>query len=314
MVTVISNVLNDFELTSLRDECDLYSANYTLDSYQNSSCAIDLFEDVSLSDHDLARINEESYFQKRWMDRSLNYSLENSKKKMIQNLLLKKLPQVLEILTHPNELFLFNEHYVVKPPESNIVFRWHRDIDEQLQSCLSVSDVKYYSLWCPLDSTTSENGTLMVPAGTPIQTFSLDSFLSSTTAVEIPIPSTDEDGRTDAQDDEQSLKEGIPIIAPAGSVVIFSSHLLHCSGPNTTSQPRRVFYSQYSEAVITINSSSSQQQQTPHPPPPPLCFAVPCHLRTQTQPLRICGLEGNKRKYCDCKDLQEAGCGSCEEA
>jgi ectoine hydroxylase-related dioxygenase (phytanoyl-CoA dioxygenase family) len=296
-VIVINDALSEIELNSFRQECDLYSAKFTLDDYLNASCAIDLFEHVPLSDNDTARIHENSYFQKRWLNDGSGSSLDESTKEIIQNLLLKKLPQVLELLMHPRELFLFNEHYVVKPPDSKIVFQWHRDLDEQLQSCLSFSNVKYHSLWCPLDSTTRENGTLIVPAGTPIQSLSFSDLSSGTAVVEIPSADQDEEGRTDLQG---VSGEGIPIITTAGSVVIFSSHLLHCSGANSTSHPRRVFYAQYSEAVITVDSTPQQQ----NPLPPPLCFAVPCHL-TCNVPGSTSDLEGKslKRKYC-CHDQE----------
>ena len=66
-------------------------------------------------------------------------------------------------------LYLFNEHYVVKPPHSDIVFQWHRDIDKQLSLCYD-KNVVYYSMWCPLDDVDEKNGTLQVPHDTIMYT------------------------------------------------------------------------------------------------------------------------------------------------
>ena len=66
-------------------------------------------------------------------------------------------------------LYLFNEHYVVKPPHSDIVFQWHRDVDKQLSLCYD-KNVVYYSMWCPLDDVDEKNGTLQVPHDTIMYT------------------------------------------------------------------------------------------------------------------------------------------------
>lgn len=43
---------------------------------------------------------------------------------------------------------------------------------------------------------------------------------------------------------------GMPVLCPAGSIAFFSSHVLHRSGPNTTSRQRHVYLPQYSSAPI----------------------------------------------------------------
>src|SRR5207248_10673852 len=43
---------------------------------------------------------------------------------------------------------------------------------------------------------------------------------------------------------------GDPVIVPAGSIAIFSSTLLHRSGPNRTNRPRRSYVVQYSPEPI----------------------------------------------------------------
>ena len=43
---------------------------------------------------------------------------------------------------------------------------------------------------------------------------------------------------------------GIPMTAPAGSIVVFSSVVIHRSGPNQTDRHRRVYLAQYSKEII----------------------------------------------------------------
>ncbi|KAJ8607743.1 hypothetical protein CTAYLR_008608 [Chrysophaeum taylorii] len=58
---------------------------------------------------------------------------------------------------------LFNEHYVVKPANSEVEFGWHRDGDLQLASTYCRDE--YVSCWCALDPATPENGCLVVRDG-----------------------------------------------------------------------------------------------------------------------------------------------------
>ena len=51
---------------------------------------------------------------------------------------------------------------------------------------------------------------------------------------------------------------GIPVIAPAGSIAVFSSTCFHRSGPNTTDRTRRVYLAQYSpEPIINLQGNLS---------------------------------------------------------
>jgi hypothetical protein len=51
-------------------------------------------------------------------------------------------------------------------------------------------------------------------------------------------------------------EKGLPFIAQAGTIAVFSSLTLHSSGANTTSKLRRAYISQYSpEPVLTADRS-----------------------------------------------------------
>jgi ectoine hydroxylase-related dioxygenase (phytanoyl-CoA dioxygenase family) len=46
------------------------------------------------------------------------------------------------------------------------------------------------------------------------------------------------------------------VILPAGSIVAFSSTLLHRTGPNTSDQPRRVYIAQYTAEPLLSEDRS----------------------------------------------------------
>jgi hypothetical protein len=114
---------------------------------------------------------------------------------------------------------LFNEHYVIKPPRSHISFRWHRDSDHQLAMCHTLESTRpYVSAWCALDDMHPHNGALrMLPLNV---------------------------------DANKRDEESILMQVPAGSMVLFSSNVWHCSGTNQSPKYRRALYVQYSTEVI----------------------------------------------------------------
>lgn len=66
-----------------------------------------------------------------------------------------------------SDVFLFNEHYVVKPPKSPIVFGWHVDGNLQL-AAVGGGDDEYVSCWCALDDANEENGCLVTKSAGPL--------------------------------------------------------------------------------------------------------------------------------------------------
>lgn len=108
------------------------------------------------------------------------------------------------------KVYVFNEHYVVKPAKCEVEFGWHADGAVQLASCPSWIGEEYVSCWCALDEMTEENGCLILRSGS---------------------------------------REQIARCSP-GDVVLFSSHCEHRSGPNLSAAPRRAYYAQYSRRPI----------------------------------------------------------------
>ena len=120
------------------------------------------------------------------------------------------------------------------------------------------------SVWLPLDDCGSDNGSLVV-----LPSFQEPPCSSSATAAE--------SGREVSQAGESRQEEAdeaggaLLLTVLAGSAVVFSSRLWHCSGRNSSALARRVLYAQYSEGAMLDGSASDT----------PLNFAVPCSATVQ---------------------------------
>lgn len=146
--------------------------------------------------------------------------------------------------TSTTELLFFNEHYVVKPPHTDVAFRWHRDDDEQLAMCVHRATIPpYVSAWCALDDVTLENGPLR--------------FVSQTHTREL---------LGDADIAVLEAHASAPLTVAAGTAIFFRSDVWHCSSANASDDMRRAFYAQYSASRITASPADRS----------PLSFAIQC--------------------------------------
>lgn len=124
--------------------------------------------------------------------------------------------------TAKSNLCLFNDQYIVKPancPHSG--FAWHRDSDWCSEDMIS-NHSSYLSLWCALDDMTPDNGCLQVwscPGG-------LHDHLKG------------------------SDKVAKSLAVQAGTAVIMSDRLMHCSLPNSSKAIRRAWMPQFSQQPI----------------------------------------------------------------
>lgn len=133
-------------------------------------------------------------------------------------------------------VWLFFEQFVVKAAKANdgkpgMSFAWHQD-----SGYIPHARPFYLSCWTALDDMTEENGTIRVlpysrgGGKQPVSHFRMD--------------------KTNDMVGYQGQDKGELVSVPAGSVVVFSSFTLHCSGENFTNKPRRSYLTQYSLAPI----------------------------------------------------------------
>ncbi len=148
--------------------------------------------------------------------------------------------EVAQAALGPNA-YLFHEQWVVKGAEQGMKFAWHQD-----SGYLKYQDDKpkykpFLTCWCPLDDVSEANGTVYIlphsRGGTSHALFD----------------HTKEAGTNDLVG-YTGNDPGIPVVAPAGSVVAFTSFNFHRSGANTTPRMRRVYLAQYSSEPVLDSS------------------------------------------------------------
>lgn len=144
--------------------------------------------------------------------------------------------------------YFFFDQYVVKCPEAGMAFSWHQDSGYVVGNGGPLDHAPYLTCWITLDDATEANGTVSV------------------------IPRSHRAGivqhvRQDGSNDLEAAPaetRGVTVEVPAGSVVAFSSLLLHATGANTSDAPRRVYLAQYSPEVI-LNPGTRQLRRNAIP-------------------------------------------------
>ena len=131
-----------------------------------------------------------------------------------------------------DEAHLFWEQYVIKAGDPDTTFAWHQD-----SGYVHENHEPYLTCWIALDDITADNGPVFL---LPYSRSGIRSYIKHI-----------RDDRVNDQVCYFGSDPGIPALVPAGSVVVFSSVVIHRSGPNLTDQLRRVYLAQYSNEVIT---------------------------------------------------------------
>ncbi len=129
------------------------------------------------------------------------------------------------------EAYLFWEQYVIKAGDPQTAFAWHQD-----SGYVHEDHDPYLTCWIALDDVTEENGSVHL---LPYSRSGIRSYIKH-----IQDPALNDMVCYFGSD------PGIPMTAPAGSVVVFSSVVIHRSGPNLTGKSRRVYIAQYSKDPI----------------------------------------------------------------
>lgn len=159
---------------------------------------------------------------------------------------------VMRELTHgtmSGGAYLFWEQFVVKPGGVGMEFAWHQD-----SGYVGHDHRPYVSFWIPLDDVNEENGTVYL----------------------LPYESAGTRDRVEHRRDESANDlrgyfgedPGVPVIAEAGSIAVFSSTTFHRSGANRTDRTRRVYLAQYSpEIILSRDGTRPWGFDTPVPRP-----------------------------------------------
>ena len=144
-----------------------------------------------------------------------------------------------------SQVYLFNEQYVVKAAEKGMKFGWHQD-----SGFIDYPHRPYLTCWITLDDVSEANGTV----------YMLPYPRAGTRAV---VPHRREPDTND-RIGYTGPDPGDPVVVPAGSIVCFSSTLLHRSGANTTDRVRRVYLAQYSaEPILNAERTAPRHLAVP---------------------------------------------------
>ena len=132
-----------------------------------------------------------------------------------------------------NDVYLFNEQWVVKGAETGMKFAWHQDSGYVKFRDPETKHIPYLTCWTALDDIDENNGTVYL-------------LPHSRAGTRNRIHNHEREERINDLVGYKGVDPGIPVIAPMGSVACFSSTNFHRSGPNTTGTMRRVYLTQYS--------------------------------------------------------------------
>ena len=124
---------------------------------------------------------------------------------------------------------LYWEQAVAKPPGARTELPWHQD-----NGYTPLIPEEYVTCWLALDDADERNGCLWVIPGSH-----LDGTRRHRNGGTGPFR-VGHDGPP---------ADGVPVPVRRGGVLVFSSLLLHRSGPNTTDRPRRAWILQYCSAA-----------------------------------------------------------------
>lgn len=133
--------------------------------------------------------------------------------------------------------YLHNEQFVVKMTDTSTSFAWHQDSGYSVYQGGAAPHTPYVTFWIALDDMSSANGTISVLP-----------FSRSPSRNLIEHKWVDE---VNAMVGYHGGDEGDLVEVKAGDLVVFSSFLLHKSGANTTTKPRRSYFIAYTPELFT---------------------------------------------------------------
>jgi ectoine hydroxylase-related dioxygenase (phytanoyl-CoA dioxygenase family) len=138
--------------------------------------------------------------------------------------------------------YMFLDQFVVKAADKGMKFAWHQD-----SGYIPYDHKPYLTTWITLDDVSEENGTVyMLPYE---RGGGKERILHQ------------QEAGTNDMVGYHGDDPGDPVIAPAGSIAVFSSLCFHRSGANMTNKPRRVLVAQYSPEII-MNEEGTQPRHS----------------------------------------------------
>jgi ectoine hydroxylase-related dioxygenase (phytanoyl-CoA dioxygenase family) len=133
--------------------------------------------------------------------------------------------------------YLHNEQFVIKMTDTATSFAWHQDSGYSVFQGGAAEHLPYVTFWIALDDMSVENGTISI---LPFSKAPSRGLIEHTWVEEV-----------NAMVGYHGDEPGHPVEVAAGTLVAFSSFLLHRSGANTTNRPRRSYFLAYTPTLFT---------------------------------------------------------------
>lgn len=138
--------------------------------------------------------------------------------------------------------YFHSEQFVVKMTDSNTNFAWHQDSGYSVYQGGAEPHNPYLTCWIALDDMSDENGTISVLP------------FSRSPSRQLILHTWDEE--LNAMVGYKGDDQGDLVEVPAGTLVAFSSLLLHKSGANTTDRPRRSYFIAFTPELFLHSDNS----------------------------------------------------------
>lgn len=205
-----------------------------------SSSATFLAENINEYIH-LRQSIIQNYFESKQIFLENDDDDDDGQQDLSQNVLKQiafgKVLSIVRELLPSKDVYLFNEQYVIKPPTTSdnvrgTAFRWHVDSEYMKEEW---RENPYITCWIALDDMSKGTGTLYIDGYPADESISTENYSYN----DLHSPKRYEDPRFPVR-----AKQVVNV--PAGSIVLMSSFVRHCSFPNLSSQRyRRVYMPQF---------------------------------------------------------------------
>jgi ectoine hydroxylase-related dioxygenase (phytanoyl-CoA dioxygenase family) len=140
--------------------------------------------------------------------------------------------------------FLHNEQFVVKMKDSSSNFAWHQDSGYSVYQGVAAPHKPYLTCWIALDDMSEANGTISV--------------LPFSRSPSRELIEHKWDKNLNAMVGYIGEDQGDLVEVAAGTLVAFSSFLLHKSGANLTSNPRRSYFIAFTPELFAYANDSQK--------------------------------------------------------
>jgi len=130
---------------------------------------------------------------------------------------------------------LYYNQAVLKPPEKGLLFGWHQD-----SGYIVTEPLEYITCWTAISDSTLENGCIWVLPESHKRGLLPHEWSEQMRSFNVAV------------EDESAA---VPVEMKAGQVAVFSSFMLHKSGPNTSQSVRRGYVPQYHKPGVVESVS-----------------------------------------------------------